>query len=407
MAVYEYQALTDQGESVKGTQEADSARQVRQTLRDKGWTPLDVSQVVDKKCTGEISGFSLGQSSGITSAQLALITRQLATLIQAAMPIEEALKAVADQQEKSKIRNVMMAIRSKILEGHTLAKSMEAFPSSFPKMYRATIAAGEQAGYLDKVLTRLADHTEQRMQSQQKVKLALMYPIILMLVSIGIVSFLLGYVVPDIIKVFVNSGQALPLITRVLVFASEGFQQYWLVILLSVACVVWTSKWLLRKPNIRMNWHKRVLCLPVIGRFSRTLNTSQFASTLSILIRSGVSLVDALRISAQVVSNDAVRASVESAAKRVSEGISLHRALSDTHYFPPLMLHMIASGEATGELDVMLDRTAHNQELELENRTSMMIGLLEPLVLVFMGAIVLIVVLAILLPIINMNNLVG
>ena len=274
-------------------------------------------------------------------------------------------------------------------------------------MYRATVAAGEHAGHLDKVLNRLADYTEHRMQSRQKVQLALLYPVILMMAAIGIVSFLLGFVVPDVIKVFVDGGQDLPLITTLLIGASEGFQRWWVVILIAIVITSFVARFLLKKEAVRLSWHRQILKLPIFGRFSQTLNTAQFAGTLSILTRSGVSLVDALAIAAQVVTNDAIRISVRSVARKVSEGSSLHKALSETGYFPPLMLHMIASGEATGELDTMLDRTSSNQQMELENRIAMLVGLFEPLMLVVMGGVVLVIVLAILLPILNMNSLIG
>ncbi|OQX38137.1 MAG: type II secretion system protein GspF [Oceanospirillales bacterium LUC14_002_19_P2] len=406
MAAYEYLALDENGAQQRGTLEADSQRQVRQVLRDREWTPLQVDAVAEHKTQQGAARFQ-GIGRGMSASQLALITRQFATLIQAAMPIEEALRAVAAQQEKRRLKNMLLAIRSRVLEGFTLAQSMDAFPNHFPHMYRATIAAGEHAGYLDKVLNQLADYTEQRMQSRQKVQLALLYPVILMLACVAIVSFLLGYVVPDVIKVFIDSGQALPLVTRGLIAVSEAFQQYWPWMAGIGLLLFFAARYALAKPDIRLRWDRQLLGFPVVGRFSRSLNTAQFAGTLSILTRSGVSLVDALMIAAQVVGNEAMKASVKTVARKVSEGCSLHRALEEAGYFPPLMLHMIASGEATGELEAMLDRTAANQQMELENRMAMLVGLFEPLMLVVMGGVVLVIVLAILLPILNMNTLIG
>ncbi len=406
MAAYEYLALDENGAQQRGTLEADSQRQVRQVLRDREWTPLQVDAVAEHKTRQGAARFQ-GIGRGMSASQLALITRQFATLIQAAMPIEEALRAVAAQQEKRRLKNMLLAIRSRVLEGFTLAQSMDAFPNHFPHMYRATIAAGEHAGYLDKVLNQLADYTEQRMQSRQKVQLALLYPVILMLACVAIVSFLLGYVVPDVIKVFIDSGQALPLVTRGLIAVSEAFQQYWPWMAGIGLLLFFAARYALAKPDIRLLWDRQLLGFPVVGRFSRSLNTAQFAGTLSILTRSGVSLVDALMIAAQVVGNEAMKASVKTVARKVSEGCSLHRALEEAGYFPPLMLHMIASGEATGELEAMLDRTAANQQMELENRMAMLVGLFEPLMLVVMGGVVLVIVLAILLPILNMNTLIG
>ncbi|MGB1271661.1 MAG: type II secretion system F family protein, partial [Endozoicomonas sp.] len=279
------------------------------------------------------------------------------------------------------------------------------YPEIFPQMYRATVAAGEHAGYLDRVLNRLADYTEARMRSGQKVQQALLYPVILMLASLGIVSFLLGFVVPDVVKVFVDTGQELPLITVMLISASEAFQSYWPFLFGFIFIVVMVIRHSLKTPSIRLSWHRFLLKMPFVGRFARTASAARFASTLSILTRSGVSLVEALVIAAQVVDNDAIRSAVQGAARRVSEGSSLNKALTETGFFPPLMLHMIASGESTGELDEMLDRTAENQQMELDSRISLMLGLFEPLMLVVMGGVVMVIVLAILLPILNMNQL--
>ena len=404
MAAFEFTALDHQGKQHKGTLEADSGRQVRQMLRDKQWTPLSVSSLADRR-RSDAAGKKLWLRRGMSAIELATVTRQLATLIQAAMPVEEALNAVAAQQERRRIKNLLLAVRSRVLEGYTLAKSLEAFGDVFPPMYRATVAAGEHSGYLDRVLDRLADYTEARMRSGQKVQQALVYPIILMMASIGIVGFLLGFVVPDVVKVFLDSGQELPLVTELLISASTGFQTWWPVLLGTFVLLLVTLRYLLQKEAIRLVWHQTLIKLPFIGRFVRTANAARFASTLSILTRSGVSLVEALVIAAQVVSNDAIRLAVQESAKRVSEGSSLNRALAETGYFPPLMLHMIASGEATGELDQMLERTAQNQQMELEGRITVMLGLLEPLMLVFMGGVVMLIVLAILLPILNMNQL--
>ncbi|OED41927.1 type II secretion system protein GspF [Endozoicomonas sp. (ex Bugula neritina AB1)] len=404
MAAFEYIALDKQGKQHKGTMEADSGRQVRQNLRDKEWTPLSVNSVSEQKKDSNTGGFVLFQR-GVSAVELATITRQLATLIQAGMPIEEALFGVAAQQEKRRLKNVLLAVRSRVLEGYTLARSLEAFPQVFPQMYRATVAAGEHAGYLDKVLNRLADYTEARMRSGQQIQQALLYPAILLVACLGIVSFLLGYVVPDVVKVFVDTGQQLPFITQVLIGASEGFQAYWPFVFALIILVILSVKQALKTPSIRLSWHRVLLRLPLVGRFARTSSAARFASTLSILTRSGVSLVEALIIAAQVVENNAIREAVQDVARRVSEGGSLHKSLSETGYFPPLMLHMIASGESTGELDEMLERIAQNQQMELDGRIAMTLGLFEPLMLVVMGGIVMVIVLAILLPILNMNQL--
>ncbi|WP_067583394.1 type II secretion system inner membrane protein GspF [Endozoicomonas ascidiicola] len=404
MAAFEFLALDDSGRQQKGSQEADSGRQVRQSLRDKGWTPLSV-EVVKGQSAGEQSSINALFQRGVSARELATLTRQMATLVQAAMPVEEVLYGVALQQEKKHLKNLLMSVRSRILEGYPLAKSMEAYPAVFPEMYRATVAAGEKSGFLDKVLSQLADYTENRMHSMQKVQQALIYPVILMLASVVIVGFLLGFVVPDIIKIFIDTGQTLPWITRALVAASDFFQSYWAAVVLAIAIFFLTFNQMLKKPPIRLQWDRLLLRLPFIGRFSRTLNTARFASTLSILTRSGVPLVDALSIAGQVVSNQALHLAIQHVSKSVSEGSSLYKALQETGCFPPLMLHMINSGEATGELDNMLERTATSQQMELDGRISLTLGLFEPLMLVLMGGIVMLIVMAILLPILNMNQL--
>ena len=389
MAAFEYTALDQLGNQQKGVFEADSSRQVRQMLRDKQWTPLTILPLSEKSSTGEHQ--QSRWQRGISVMEQAALTRQLATLIQAAIPIEESLRAVAEQQEKKRIKNMLLAIRSRVLEGYTFANSLDVYPKIFPNMYRATVAAGE--------------HAEDRMKSSQKIQQAMIYPIILMVAALGIVSFLLGFVVPDVIKVFVDSGQELPTITVLLIAASEGFQTWWPLLFSGLAAVIFFTKRLLKQPAIQLQWHQKLLKAPLVGKLIKAAESARFASTLHILTRSGVSLVDALIIAEKVIHNRAISAAVQDAAKRVSEGESLNRALSATHYFPPLMLHMIASGESTGDLDAMLERIAENQQTELDSKVSIILGLFEPLMLVVMGGIVMVVVLAILLPILNMNQL--
>ena len=404
MSAYEYIALDFNGKQQHGSLEADSPRHVRQLLRDKNLTPLSVESVSEQKEKSENTKPGLFQR-GISTTELAAITRQLATLVQAAMPLEEALTAIAAQQEKRRLKNIILAIRSKVLEGYTLSQSMEAFPRIFPPIFRATVAAGEHASHLDRVLNQLADYSEARMQSRQKIQQALLYPLILMITCLGIVSFLMGYVVPDIIKVFVDTGQSLPPLTQLLITSSEALQSYWPLFLAVLVLLTLFIHQALARPEIRLIWHRLLLRLPLLGRFARSYNTARFASTLSILTRSGVSLVDALNIAAEVMTNEAIRLAVQKMSVRVSEGSSLHIAMTETGLFPPLMQHMIASGEATGELDQMLERASANQQHELDSRIAMLLGLFEPLMLVVMGGVVMTIVIAILLPILNMNQL--
>ncbi len=403
MAAFEYKALDQKGKQKKGVMEADSARQVRQQLREKGLAPLSVEQTREKQS----SSSPFGSKRRLSVKELALITRQIATLIQSGIPIEETLSAVASQSEKTNVRSMLLAVRAKVLEGYTLADSLSEFPAAFPTLYRSTVAAGEHAGHLDLVLNRLADYTEARQQARQKIQLAAIYPVILAFVAISIVVFLLTYVVPDIIEVFVNNGQELPPLTQGLLAVSDFLAKWGLAIFVLMVLGGIAFKASLKKDNFRFAFHKRLLYMPFIKKISRGANTSQFASTLSILNSSGVPLVDAMRIAAEVLSNDCLKASLNEAAVKVSEGGNLHHSLEQTGYFPPMMIHMIASGESSGELDQMLERTARHQESDLQGLIETIVGLFEPLMLLFMGGVVLVIVLAIMLPILNMSNLVG
>ena len=403
MPAYEYKALDARGKQKQGVVEADAPRAVRQQLREKGLTPLAVEPAVQKRTPSS----PLSSGGSLAAADLALITRQLATLIQSGIPIEQTLSATAQQTSKPRIRSMLIAIRAKVMEGYTLADSLGEFPKAFPRLYRSTVAAGEHAGHLDLVLNRLADYTENRQEARQKIQLAAIYPILLSFVAIAIVVFLLTYVVPDIIDVFLKQGQELPALTQAMLAMSEFLSSYgiYLVILLFVAFMAF--RYALTKPSFRMRFHKRLLHLPLFAGMVRGVNTARYASTLSILTTSGVPLVDAMRIAGEVLSNDYLRQELKEAARKVSEGGSLHRALDQSGYFPPMMLHMIASGEASGELDSMLERTATMQENTLQSKMAAIVGLFEPMMLLVMGVVVLIIVMAIMLPILNMSNLVG
>ncbi|EWC41719.1 GspF family T2SS innner membrane protein variant XcpS [Stutzerimonas stutzeri] len=404
MAAFEYLALDPRGREQKGLIEADSPRQARQLLREKQWAPLEVKQAKSRE---DVSRGGLSFGRGLSARDLALVTRQLATLVQAALPIEEALRAAAAQSTSAKIKSMLLAVRARVMEGHSLAAALREYPSAFPELYRATVAAGEHAGHLGLVLDQLADYTDQRQQSRQKIQLALLYPLILMIASLAIVVLLLGYVVPDVVKVFVNTGQELPALTRGLIATSDVVKNWGWLIVLGLVGAVLAMRAALRDPALRLRWHAFILRIPLIGRLTRATNTARFASTLAILTKSGVPLVEALSIAAAVIANLRIRERVVEAAQKVREGSSLTRALEATGEFPPMMLHMIASGEKSGELDQMLARTARNQENDLAAQVSLLVGLFEPFMLVFMGAVVLVIVLAILMPILSLNQLVG
>ncbi len=406
MAAFAYKALTAGGKNVSGVVEADTPRQVRQQLREQSLIPLDVETVVEKE-KKKSSGFSSFFQPSMSANDLALITRQLATLIEAALPIEEALLAVADQCEKVRQKNMMMAVRSKVVEGHTLAHALGDFPSIFDELYRAMVAAGEKSGHLDTVLSRLADYTEKRHETGSQITLAMVYPMIMMTVALAVIVLLLTYVVPQIVDQFDTMGQDLPLITKILIAVSDWLRAYWWIAGLVLAVALFALRKFLRIPKIKLAWHKRLLHMPFIGKLSRGTNTARFAQTLSILTASAVPLLEAMRISADVLSNVFLRKAVNQAADKVKEGSSLRAALMQTKVFPPMMLHMIGSGEKSGELQEMLKRAADNQDRQFEATVNVSLKIFEPVLIISMAIIVLFIVLAILLPILALNNLVG
>ncbi len=403
MPAFDYVGVDVTGKKHRGVEEADSVRQVRQLLRDRGWVPLEIRQAAQQQRS--VGGMGLlGQR--ISAWDLALLTRQLATLVQAGIPLEEALRALSKQAAKPQVRSVMTAVRAKVLEGYTLAQGMAEFPGAFPELYRATVHAGEQSGHLDGVLMQLADYTESRFETRKKVQHALIYPVILTLLSVLIIIALMTWVVPDIVRVFDSSHQQLPLLTRGLIATSSLFRHWlWLMVLMLAAAVFFLRRALLQ-PAIRLQYDALLLRIPLVGALIRDANTARMAATLSILSQSGVPLVDGLRICVNVMTNGMLRQAVQAAAVAVTEGGSLARALEQSGRFSPMMVQMIASGEQSGDLDAMLHRAATMQERELASLISTLVGLFEPMMLLLMAGVVLIIVLAIMLPIVSMNNLV-
>ncbi|MBA53139.1 MAG: type II secretion system protein GspF [Pseudomonadales bacterium] len=406
MPAFEYVVLDERGKQKKGVLEGDSARQVRQQLKDKGLVPLSVETTIQKTDKQETTKFQFGHAS-ISAGDLAIVTRQMATLLQAGLPLEEVLKAVSRQQEKPSNKSMMLAIRSKVVEGHTLAASLNEFPKSFPELYRATVAAGEHSGHLDLVLEQLADYTEARYRTKKKVQGAMIYPIVLTSFAFLIVTGMLTFVVPKIVSVFEDSGQELPALTRILIGTSELLQSWWWLLIILVIGAVMAFRRALKNEAFRFRFHAWLLKAPLLGRINRGLDASRVASTLSILSKSGVPLVEAMKISGQVAGNVCIRESVTLGADKLKEGSSLFNALDGSGYFPPMMMQMISSGERSGELDSMLARAATNQERELEDLIDTIVALFEPLMLVVMGGVVMVIVLSIMMPILSMNSLVG
>lgn len=406
MAAFEYKALDGRGKNKKGILEADTAKQIRQMLREQGLTPLEVTQAADKEKQQASSGGGLFKAK-ISAHELSLITRQLATLVQSALPVEAAVLAVAEQCEKPRLKSMLMSVRSKVVEGYSLAEGLAEFPHIFDHLYRAMVAAGEKSGHLDQVLVRLADYTEQRQHMRSQITQAMVYPIILVVFAVAIVSILLGTVVPTIVKSFQSSKLALPWTTETVIAASNFIQNYWLFSIIAIIASIFAIKHTLKKPKARFWFDSRVLQLPFIGKVARGLNTARFARTLSILSSSSVPLLEGMRISGEVLANEKMKAAVSEAAVKVSEGASLKASLEQTKLFPPMMLHMIASGEKSGELEQMLERSADNQDKEFEALVNVSLKLLEPLMIALMAIIVMFIVMAILQPIMAMNNAIG
>lgn len=407
MAAFRYEALDAAGRDSRGVIEADSLRHARANLRESGLTVIVVQAVSqDNLQAGAGASWRGRLRPGISGAQLGLMTRQLATLLAAGLTLEQALNALIEQSESETAGQVLAGVRGEILAGHTLAQAMEKYERVFPDIYRALVKAGEATGELGHVMSRLADYTESRQALQQKVGLAFVYPAIVTAVALLVVTGLLTYVVPQVVGVFQQSHQSLPLLTRLLIGLSSGLQAAGLYLLALIAGAIFAARMVLQREEIRYRWHLRLLRLPVIGRLVRGVNAARMASTLAILAGSGVPLLASLQAAAGVVNNLPMRRALEEAAKRVREGAELSRALAVSGLFPPILIHLIASGESSGKLDVMLDRAAAQQEQEVGNYTAVLTALLEPALILTMGVVVLLIVLAILMPIIDMNQMV-
>jgi general secretion pathway protein F len=404
LGAFEYTAVDATGRERKGVLEGDTARAVRQMLRDQSLLPLAVSEVLLTENRRERKQFSLRR--GISAADLSLLTRQIATLVRSGLPLEESLLAVSEQTERPRIRSIIMGVRAKVMEGHALADGLGDFPAVFPELYRATVSAGEQSGHLDTVLERLADYTESREQLRSRTLTAMLYPVLLFIVCVSIVAMLLTFVVPKIVKQFENSKAELPFLTQVLIAFSDFLRNWGLlllamIILGSIAFVRW-----LRDPAARRRFDSFLLRLPLIGKVVRGNNTARFARTFSTLTSSAVPVLEAMRIAGEVVTNLPMRDAVQAAAARVREGAPIGRSLGASKLFPPMMIHLISSGESSGDIETMLDRAATNQEREMDSILGAVVGLLGPLMILVMGGLVLLIVLAMLLPIFQLNQLI-
>jgi len=404
MGAFEYTALDSQGKERKGLIEGDTPKHVRQLLREKQLLPMEIQETAQRELKKNRARRFMRR--GLSTLDLALLTRQLATLLHSGLPLEESLAAVAEQTEKPRVQRIILGVRGKVVEGHPLAEGLRDFPQAFPEIYRATVSAGEQSGKLDQVLERLSDYTETRQVMGQQVSNALVYPIVLLVLSFAIVSFLLAYVVPQVVAVFESGHQELPIATRILIAMSDLIRHYWFYALIVIGALTWGFLRWLKAPEARLRFDAFLLRVPLVGKLIRGLNTARFSRTFSILTASAVPVLEALRISAEVVVNLPMKRAVEDAALRVREGAPIGKSLAARKLFPPMMIHLISSGESSGELEKMLERAAKNQEREMDGLLSTMTNLLGPFMVVFMGGVVLFIVIALLLPIFQLNELV-
>ncbi|MEX3547894.1 MAG: type II secretion system inner membrane protein GspF [Burkholderia sp.] len=404
MPAFRFEAIDSGGRPQKGVIEADSARAARGQLRGQGLTPLVVEPAASRSRGQRKQRLAIGRK--LSQREQAILTRQLASLLTAGLPLGESLEVLTEQAERDYIRELMAAIRAEVLGGHSLASALAEHPRDFPEIYRALVSAGEHTGKLGIVLSRLADYIEQRNALKQKIVLAFTYPGIVTLIAFGIVTFLLSYVVPQVVNVFARTKQHLPFLTIVMMALSDFVRHWWWVMLISVVVLAWIVKATLSRADPRLAFDRWLLGAPLAGKLVRGYNTVRFASTLAILTAAGVPILRALQAAGETLSNRAMSGNIDDAIVRVREGTSLSRALNHVKTFPPVLVHLIRSGEATGDVTTMLDRAAEGEARELERRTMFMTSLLEPLLILAMGGIVLVIVLAVMLPIIELNNMV-
>jgi len=400
MEAFQYEALDAAGRTVSGVVQADTPRQARTQLRAQGLLPSALDKVQSRERARQ------PWARGLSAAELSLLTRQMATLLDSGLTMEQALAALIEEAEAPLTRDVLTGVKAEVMAGASLATALGSYARSFPEFYRALVHGGEESGALPTVLAHLADYLDARQALLQKTSLALLYPVLVGVVALAIVTGLLVYVVPQVVQVFQQSRQSLPLLTRALIGLSDFLRVAWPYLVAAGAGGAFAVRMVLRRDAPRRRLHALLLRLPWLGPLIRGVDTSRFASTLAILVGGGVPLLAALDSGARVMSNMVMREAIERAIERVREGASLARALGETRVFPPLLVHLVASGEVSGKLEQMLERAARLETQALERRLAVFLTLLEPVMILAMGAAVLLIVLAILLPIIEINQLV-
>ncbi len=413
MSAFSYQAIDASGKTVKGVIDGDSERHVRTLLRQRQLKPIEVKGASQRKKAGSAAAsgqrkFSM-RSGGprLGYKDIALVTRQLASLLQSGLPLDAVLHAAATQSRKPAIKSLLLQVRSRVLEGLSLAQAMSESPRAFDTLYRAMVKAGESAGFLGPVLEQLAEYTENSQETRQKIKMAMMYPVVLLCVSMGVVMALMAFVVPKLTGMFTQTKQKLPGITEFLIVASDFIVNYGIFVLVGMFGLVVLFNQAIKVPERRLKWHRFLLKVPLFGEFIRISEAARYSNTLGLLVKSGVPLLEGLRIAAQVVTNRVIQDAALAVAISVQEGTAFHKALDHSGEFPPLLVQMAASGEQNGQLADQLLYAARNQERELSFTLGTMMGLMEPAMILFMAGMVFFIVMAIMLPIFQMNEMIG
>jgi len=403
MPGFRYQAYNVEGKLHKGVLEADSARQARSLLRDQGLTPYRVEVIA----ANDPAAGARFRPVSLSATELTQLTRGLASLLEAGLTVEQAFNALIEQAENERTRQVLAALRGEVIAGNTVAKALASFPHVFSELYRTLVAAGESSGQLPRVLTKLSDYLEERQALRARLALSLVYPSIVLAVALFVVGALLVYVLPQVVQVFQHAHQKLPILTRALIWLSGFLQVAWpALVALAIAAAV-ALRVALKRPASRAAIHRMLWRAFGIGRVLRHLDAARLAATLSILVGSRVPILQALDAGTGVMTLVPMREALATAARGVREGMPLARALGATNAFPPVMVHLIASGETSGRLDEALERAARQQQNDIATRLAAFAAIFEPLMILGMGVVVLVIVLAILLPIFQLNQLVG
>ena len=402
MPGFRYHAYSVEGKLHKGVLEADSARQARSMLREQGLTPHRVDVIAAND-----PGGARVRPIALSHTEVTQLTRGLASLLEAGLTVEQAFNALIEQAENERTRQVLAALRGEVLAGNTIAKALASFPRTFPELHRTLVAAGETSGQLAQVLSKLADYLEDRQQLRAKLSLALIYPSIVLAVAVSVVAALLIYVLPQVVQVFQHAHQKLPILTRALIWLSGFLQVAWPALVALAIAAVAALRVAMTRAKSRSAIHHMLWRAPAVGRILRHLDAARLAATLSILVGSRVPILQALDAGTGVMTLIPMRDALTTAARGVREGMPLARALGATNAFPPVMVHLIASGEASGRLDEALERAARQQQNDIATRLAAFAAIFEPLMILGMGIVVLVIVLAILLPIFQLNQLVG